>query len=375
MPKGVYLRTKIVWNKGLTKETDRRLVSPPEKNRKISLALTGRKLSDEHRRKISESIKDKWIGGNTYTLDTRKMIGDKIKALWDDPVYREKEMQAIRSKEHYEKMSAIHHKYWDNLTSNERALISEKLSNSVKEQHKNISPEKLEIKKKRCSQASRKYWSSLTLEEKKNFVDGTLHSREAREKAKTSMKAYWNALPSDDKEARVRAITGGTDEEKRIKKEHYSQAGRKVWASRTSERNRDIINKTLHSEKARKKALLSIHKSPNNPENELDKLLQLEFANEWKYVGDGQLIIGGKCPDFANINGRKDLIDLFGEYWHKPEEVESRKKYFKNYGYNLLIVWVNELKERQTLVDKIRDFANPVTDTRVIKWNSSIYNP
>ena len=95
-------------------------------------------------------------------------------------------------------------------------------------------------------------------------------------------------------------------------------------------------------------------KQPNKAELFLQNLLDKHFPNTWKYVGDGQLIIAGKCPDFANINGRKDLIELFGVYWHQPEEVVLRKRHFKQYGYNCIIIWENELQSEQTLVEKIQ---------------------
>ena len=44
---------------------------------------------------------------------------------------------------------------------------------------------------------------------------------------------------------------------------------------------------------------------PNKPEKLLIKLLDNILPKEYKYVGDGQLIIGGRCPDYVNINGKK----------------------------------------------------------------------
>lgn len=103
------------------------------------------------------------------------------------------------------------------------------------------------------------------------------------------------------------------------------------------------------------KRLLSFT-SPNKAEQKLDKLLQDNFPKEWKFVGNGKVIIDGKCPDFININGQKKIIELFGEYWHDETEVEPRKEIFANYGYETLIIWCKELKENMVL-DKIKHFA------------------
>lgn len=92
---------------------------------------------------------------------------------------------------------------------------------------------------------------------------------------------------------------------------------------------------------------------PNKAELLLQGILDERFPNEWKYTGDGQLVIGGKCPDFANVNGKKDLIELFGNYWHSPTEIEPRKAHYKEFGYNCTIIWGSELKDEALVISKI----------------------
>lgn len=97
--------------------------------------------------------------------------------------------------------------------------------------------------------------------------------------------------------------------------------------------------------------------SPNYKESELLEILNRLYPNEWKYVGDGTVIIEGKNPDFINCNGKKLIIELFGERWHKPGSEESRKEIFKRIGYETLIVWGKELKNVNTLELKIKNFT------------------
>ena len=59
---------------------------------------------------------------------------------------------------------------------------------------------------------------------------------------------------------------------------------------------------------------------PNYKELELNRLLDTLFPGEYRYVGNGELILGGKNPDFMNVNGQKKLIELFGEQWHLSGE-------------------------------------------------------
>lgn len=96
---------------------------------------------------------------------------------------------------------------------------------------------------------------------------------------------------------------------------------------------------------------------PTKIEIFLNTLLNKYFPNQWKYVGDGQLIIGGKCPDFANIDGRKDLIELFGNYWHAPSDKEKRTNHFSKYGYRTLVIWENELDNEENIIKIITEFT------------------
>ena len=100
----------------------------------------------------------------------------------------------------------------------------------------------------------------------------------------------------------------------------------------------------------------SLHIKPNKLERYFDDILQRKFPSQWKYVGDGQLIIGGKWPDFANINGRKQLIELYGDYWHKGENPQEKIEHFRAFGYETLVIWEHELNDlsEEQIVSKIK---------------------
>lgn len=90
-----------------------------------------------------------------------------------------------------------------------------------------------------------------------------------------------------------------------------------------------------------------------NWEPYLDQL----FPGDWKFVGDGQLIIAGKCPDFVNVNGQKKIIELFGDYWHKGQNPKARIAVFKPFGYKTLVVWEHELRNVGKLRRRLIRFA------------------
>lgn len=97
-------------------------------------------------------------------------------------------------------------------------------------------------------------------------------------------------------------------------------------------------------------------RKPNKKELQFDKLLQDNFPNQWKYVGNGEITIGGKCPDWVNINGQKAVIELFGEYWHQEEEIPEKEKDYIKYGFRMLVIWSQELKHPQDVIQKVSRF-------------------
>jgi G:T-mismatch repair DNA endonuclease (very short patch repair protein) len=99
---------------------------------------------------------------------------------------------------------------------------------------------------------------------------------------------------------------------------------------------------------------------PNKLELNFEKLLNKIQPNEWKYVGDGEFILGGKCPDFVNINGKKQIIELYGDYWHKGQNPQERIGLFSEFGYRTLVIWENELKNIEEVEDKIKIFVEEI---------------
>ena len=102
-------------------------------------------------------------------------------------------------------------------------------------------------------------------------------------------------------------------------------------------------------------------KTPNKTEQLLDSILQTNFPGEWEYVGDGKLVINGKIPDFANINGRKALIELFGDYWHRGENPQDRIDEFSKLGYYCLIIWESDLVNIPEITKQIANFYKKET--------------
>jgi len=107
----------------------------------------------------------------------------------------------------------------------------------------------------------------------------------------------------------------------------------------------------------------SRYNSPNKEEEQLLELLNNLFPNEYKFVGNFDLFIDGKNPDFINKSNKK-VIEYFGSYWHsevmtgKKENIHESERinHFINSGYDCLIIWDFEFKNKKELINKLKKF-------------------
>lgn len=163
-----------------------------------------------------------------------------------------------------------------------------------------------------------------------------------------------------------------------IERQHISEGVKKWYADMSSENkakmkdNRNSAQRgkrffELHPEVAREqgikfwldldKARKLIGHKPNKSELRLLALLNKNFPSQWKYVGNGKVWLGHRCPDFMNVDGKKQLIELFGIHWHNALSSGERTEYFKQFGFDTLVIWEEELKSEVALVKKIKKFS------------------
>lgn len=105
-----------------------------------------------------------------------------------------------------------------------------------------------------------------------------------------------------------------------------------------------------------------ISRRPNKPEKKLIEIIR-RHSFPFSYVGNGRAWILDKNPDFISINQEKKLIEVFGDYWHtkkvrKPEDTEKgRVKFFRDCGFEALVIWEHELSSEKEVVQKIENFV------------------
>ncbi len=130
-------------------------------------------------------------------------------------------------------------------------------------------------------------------------------------------------------------------------------SGKRFWESMTPEQRANRLTSIAKGANRR----------PNIPEKSIECVLSRLYPGQWKYVGDGDVIINGRNPDFINTNGKKLIIEMFGDYWHTQrvrcyEETEAgRIAVYASYGYKTLVVWERDTKDNSKLEGIIADFV------------------
>lgn len=177
------------------------------------------------------------------------------------------------------------------------------------------------------------------------------HSNETRNKIGKSNKKHrkgktWEEIYGSKKAAELKKIWRENQRKKCLGPENpiYKPGAIEKITQKAIERckNPEYLRKIL------------IFDSPNKSERFLLKLLT-EHGYDYEFVGNGKVVIDGKCPDFIRKNR---IVELFGERRHLPEEGVERKRFFEGRGYKTLIIWYKELNDIEGLLNKLEDFHN-----------------
>jgi len=149
-----------------------------------------------------------------------------------------------------------------------------------------------------------------------------------------------------------------------ITKQKMSDAISKKWT------DKDYYDKMC---KIRKKQMTSLVKEKICKQLKSRNITGLErkvisiikkYDLDFKYVGDGSFVLHGFNPDFINVNGKKQIIEVFYEYF-KEKQYGSLDRYkkqryaiYRGYGFDTLFIGhldLQSLSERD-VADKIKAF-------------------
>lgn len=233
-----------------------------------------------------------------------------------------------------------------------------------------------EQRKRNAGAQTGKKHSEETRRKMSNAQSGEKHhmwGKKHTEVAKLKMSQTRKGVPSPKKGVRVSEETKKKMSDafrgRKLSEEHkakltaklkgrpVSLTTRKKIAKNNSETHKKKWADPVFHKEQQSKMMRGRHTRPNKPEIELLELLQKLYPNDWKYVGDGNLVIAGKNPDFVNVNGKKLLIELFGDYWHRNDSPRKRAAVFKPFGFRTLVIWQHELKNKTNVIRRIRRFV------------------
>lgn len=121
-----------------------------------------------------------------------------------------------------------------------------------------------------------------------------------------------------------------------------------------------------HTKETLKRIIKSRNRKPNNAEILLDSIIH-RVTDSFQYNGDLRLgiSIGGKVPDWVNVNGEKQVIELLGHGWHIPNKwfrvPESKTlnniiAHYKSHGWKCLAIYDYELKDEREIAGKLDTF-------------------
>lgn len=208
----------------------------------------------------------------------------------------------------------------------------------------------------RCGKDHPMYGRHQTEESKNKNRRWHLGKRLSEEtKAKISKALKGRKFSAEHKRAVVEAITRWNKENPAVGErnpfygKHHSLETRKLLSEQAKKRwrNPDYRNSIV------RKIMKAWHVKPNKKEKFLINLIN-EHDLPFRYVGDGQFILGGRCPDFLNYNGKKQLIELFGDYFHRDDDPQERIDFFRQYGFETLVIWEHKLDNPSEVVVKIK---------------------
>jgi G:T-mismatch repair DNA endonuclease (very short patch repair protein) len=107
----------------------------------------------------------------------------------------------------------------------------------------------------------------------------------------------------------------------------------------------------IHTHKAGK-----FNIKPNKPEKLLKRLFEKHYL-PFTYTGGGDVWIGNHNPDFLNDNGKKQVIEFFGAYWHPHSDAAQWITHYKKYGFECLIIWEKEMSNMANVLEVVETYA------------------
>ena len=146
---------------------------------------------------------------------------------------------------------------------------------------------------------------------------------------------------------------------------HHTEKTKNIIGAKAKERNTDEFRAETSKRFKElwqrpdfiKAAMKRMHAKPNKLESDVDIALQDICSKDYAYNGDFScgVTIGGMIPDFVNVNGKKVVIEVFGDAFHDPSKAFvdvswkrqefGRKAVYAQFGFDCIILWESDLRK------------------------------
>jgi very-short-patch-repair endonuclease len=319
----------------------------------------GRHLSDEAKKKMSESIK-KWFKNNPHPLlgkhhseETKEKMSRSMRGRRLSDEHKQKiseTLKRIRNKGMFKKG----HIPWSK---------GKHLDESTKEKISEAKRGKpnLKLRGRTVSEETKKKFSKMM---KKLWKDPTF--RENQSQSRKGIPSWCKGLRKETDpriKKRGEALKGLKKTEEHRK--HLSEAckGRIPW---NRGRKRPWLSVWNRDPVFIQKRIRGLMEKPTEPEKKLMTIIH-KHSLPYRYSGDGSAVIGSFNPDFIHVNGEKKIIELFGRTFHDQnhayfnvplcEREEPRKAIYRKMGFDCLIIWDDEIQDEERVLAKIIDFT------------------
>ena len=363
---------KDAWNKGKTKETEKGLM-------RISESKKGDK-NPAKRPEVRQKLRDAALGRISWRRGLTKENDKRVRIAGEKGSITKKEFFATEEGQQW-------------LDENRRGENSPCFGKEswCKGKTKETD-ERLEKLGKKSSKTKKEFFAT---EEGQEWIDKHMRGENSPmfgvhrcgEDAPMYGKDAWNKGLTKETDDRVKEIAENvskglkkffaSEEGQKYIKEHmcgenHPMYGKEAWCrGETKETNKSLKKqsekqlKNWQDPEFIKKMVNSWYRSgQTKPEKGIDGIVQILYPNEYKFNGNFELgiTIGGKIPDFVNVNGKKKAIDVFGDWCHRDEDPQIRIDLFKKYGWDLLVIWQHELEDKDTVIQKIVKFHGVKSD-------------
>jgi len=213
-----------------------------------------------------------------------------------------------------------------------RGLSFEAKENFLK--HSFHSPEAI----RKSGKGKKEFQASLSLEQKKENSKNSFNSDAAVRARNKSIRKFHASLSKEERLYRARHSFRTPEAEAR-----GAESTRRYWAKLTKEEKLEKARKSFHSDEAIKHRIKALRVRPTIPEKIVGWYLEEKFPGEYSYNGDFSLgiTIGGRIPDFVNVNGEKEVISVMGGlgFCHFLGDEEVEIAHYAKYGFRCVVIW------------------------------------